>query len=266
MDRPSLPALGGDFKLLNFEFGSPVSDDLSPLLATPVGPAPAHDTTRIESPYVPRAIRSHPSSPSPFRSGFARYTVESVINTPGAPVMKDLDSFTDGTGAGSFADFGDGDEEYTPSILVAHPIPYNATIQAWRMDVSASNAPLVPFADLPDDPQQMEALESAEALLEEFAINVEEEPEEVEDDYAYDTSFNGGIGTHTTPATPIILVPPMSAPVEMTPRVMKRARSSSPASQASRRARPRSLSSIGGGLPSDLTALPPWRSTYPFKD
>ncbi|KAG6841280.1 hypothetical protein C0991_000258 [Blastosporella zonata] len=201
-----------------------------------MGPAPAHDTTRIESPY----------------------TVESVITTPGAPVMKDLDSFTDGTGAGSFPDFfpEDADEEFTPAALVAHPNcgPYNPFIQAWRMDVSASNAPLVSIADLPEDPLETEALESTEALLEEFVIAESEKPEHV---YGGDNEDVGG-GTRMALVPPSNPPPPMSTPVAMTPRAMKRARSRSPASQSPRHVRSRSLLSIAG-FPSDLTALPPWR-------
>ncbi|KAG6907367.1 hypothetical protein DXG01_009188 [Tephrocybe rancida] len=285
MDSHELPALGGDFELLNFDLyvptlslyptasltslflvnsGSFSSDDLSPLLATPVGPAPAHDTAWIESPYVTPPARFTLSSSFSLYSGYTRYTVESVVGAPGAPILKDLDSFTDGTGAGSFADFVDEDEDFTHGILVSHPEPYNASIQAWRMDVSASNpnAPLVPFADLPDDPLQTEALESAEALLGGFAFDAETNELEDVDEHS-DVDVGGGVELRTP--TPCNLVPPISAPIMMTPRVTKRARPRSTASQSPRRVRSRSLSSIRG-LPSDLTAQPPWRLTHPFKD
>ncbi|KAG6889141.1 hypothetical protein C0995_003501 [Termitomyces sp. Mi166 len=265
---------------------TPENDELSPLLATPVAPLPAHDTTRIESPY---ATLTSSLSPSPTRlhSGFNTYEFGGVLETPGAPAMKDFDCFTEGTGAGSFADFVDEDDanELALGALVAHPEPYNPntiSIMAWIEDVrithqssqpnAESNAPWVGYADLPEDPLHMEALEATEAMLEDFNIDVEAVSEESGDMNGDDNGDGDGdvsvsVGDSVDPRipSPINLIPPMSAPpTAMTPRVMKRARSRS-ASQNSRRVRSRSLSSIHG-LPRDLTTLPPWRSTRPFKD
>lgn len=70
------------------------------------------------------------------------YQEEDVIPMPSAPQLKDLDSFTDGTGAGSF-DFlsshpGDLfpplDEEYL-AALYAHPADCTESINTWRQGV-----------------------------------------------------------------------------------------------------------------------------------
>ncbi|KAH0581315.1 hypothetical protein J132_07387 [Termitomyces sp. J132] len=243
----------------------PTHDELSPLLATPVALPPAHDTTRIEF------------------SGFDTYEVKGVIEIPGAPVMKDLDSFTEGTGAGSFADLIDQDDsdKLVLGTLLAHPEPCNpnTSIMAWIEDVrithqtsesiAEGNAPWVGCVDLPEDPLHMEALEATEALLEDFIIDADaEDPGDMSgDDNGDDDSvdINVSVGDRRIPS-PSYLVPPMSAPpTAMTPRLMKRARSRSPASQTSRHVRSKSLSRIHS-LPRDLTALPPWRSNHPFKD
>ncbi|KAG6812898.1 hypothetical protein H0H92_015633 [Tricholoma furcatifolium] len=254
--------------------GTPPNDEPSPLLATPVAGTMAPQT-RIESPYVTRSCFPERSSPNFLPSGWDAYAVESVIKTPNAPMMKDLDSFTDGTGAGSFADFIDEEEEEDDALVQdafysqQQPHNFNSDIESWRKKVDSSsegNAPWVGCTDLPEDPLHTEAIQQTEALLGGIGLNAETTSDAVqgegdEDSIAIDDGDDGSdIGPDRPSASS--LVPPMSAPATltfealmMTPRVMKRARSQSPASQLSRHVRTRSPSSF-----------PPWRLPHPFKD
>lgn len=208
------------------------------------------------------------------------------METPGAPVIKDLDSFTEGTGAGSFADFVDEDDanELNLGTLVAHPEPSNpnALIMAWLEDVPITgpfsdpiteiNAPRASHTALPEDSRQREALERTGALLRSFSIDGDEDGNEedfrdmdsddVGDDHVNVTLSVDGSARLRIPS-PSNLVSSMSTPLAvMTPRAMKRARSQSPASQASRHVRSKSLSSIHG-LP---RGLPPWRTNHFAED
>ncbi|KAG6887525.1 hypothetical protein C0992_011951 [Termitomyces sp. T32_za158] len=263
-ERPTYDDDAEFFNFLQVAFDpvTPENHELSPLLATPISRPPVYDTTRIQS------------------SGFSTYEVEveGVLETPGAPMVKDLDSFTDGTGAGSFADFVDENDanELALGTLVAHPEPRNpnTSIIAWLEDVritrqfsdpiAESNAPWVSYADLPEDPRQTEALERTGALLEDFSIDGDDEDSGDMDsdnngDGDVNISLNVGGSAGSRIPSPSKLVSSISTPLAaLTPRAMKRARSRSLTSQTSRHVRSRSLSSIHG-LPHGLVALPPWR-------
>ena len=267
--------------LSSFDSVNPENDELSPLLATPVAAPPAHDTTRIESPYVFMFLLSMSTSSNQPDSGFTTYEVQDVIETPGAPVIKDLDSFTEGTGAGSFADFVDEDDaNELAGTLLAHPEPCNpnTSIMAWIEDVrithqssepiAESNTPWVGCADLPEDPLHTEALETTEALLGDFNIDADAEGSGNigGDDDGDDDNVDASVSVGPRIPSPSNLVPPISTSLTaITPRVMKRARSRSPGSQTSRRVRSGSVSSIHS-LPRDFTALPPWRSNHHLEE
>ncbi|KAG6849523.1 hypothetical protein H0H93_007773 [Arthromyces matolae] len=248
-----------------------VRDELpSPLLATPL--YPVRDAARIQSQYVSSSTLNS-LSPINSHSGFNTYAIQGVMETPGAPVVKDLDSFTEGTYTGSFADLLDENDtnELPLGSLVAHPESYNPnmSIMAWREgvettthqspDPSENNAPWVGYAELPEDPLHTEALEEAGAMFWGIAIDEQEAADEDENDNSVDDERPGPSSINSIP------VPPSSAPVGlMTPRVSKRARSRSPAGHSSRYVRSKSLTSLSA-LP-DVTALPPWRSKQPFED
>jgi len=233
---------GLDLRSFPIEFDESPTTAVStlPRLTTPL--PPAEDTTRIEF---------HTSDWNAERD---------AIQPPEAPVMKDLDSFTEGTGKGSFDSILDeaaGDE----GDLVYHPDDANLlalglldpsvshSIEMWREEVSGHSvgAPSLGVTDLPEDPIDREAVEAAESLLD--VINLGSE--ELED-----------METVNDSRRMPLYVSMSSAPVTATtPRVMKRARSRSPTSQCSRRirrARSKSLSSIC--LSTELSSLPPWRT------
>ncbi|GLB42180.1 hypothetical protein LshimejAT787_1101950 [Lyophyllum shimeji] len=185
-----------------------------------------------------------------------------AIQPPAAPVMKDLDSFTEGTGKGSFESVideaaGDGgdlfnhpdDTNFAALGLLPELDPsLSHAIEMWREEVSGYGlgAPNPGIADLPEDPIEREAIDAAESLLDVINLGSEELEDVVND----------------PPRRPLYHISLSSAPLTATtPRVMKRARSRSPTSQCSRRirrARSKSLSSIC--LSTELTKVPPWRA------
>ncbi|KAF5379156.1 hypothetical protein D9615_006068 [Tricholomella constricta] len=190
-----------------------------PRLTTPL--PSAEDTTRIEFPT-------------------SEWNVDrEAMQPPAAPMMKDLDSFTDGTGKGSLESILDeapnerGDLMYHPDESLGF-IPeldpsISHSIEMWREEVSGydASAPSLGVADLPEDPIEREAMEAAESLLD--GVKLDNEPR------IMPVFNNVSMGSAPLTAT--------------TPRVMKRARSRSPTSQCSRRirrARSKSLSSICG--------------------
>lgn len=173
---------------------------------------------------------------------------------PKAPLLKDYDSFTEGTGKGSFESLLEdypreqGELFYHPNSLELLPPSEPAiplSIETWREQVSGH---LLETDQNPEDgvihlgipsPQDMDAAYTFEPSL-------------VSDD------VGGGVDyVPHSPASPSVL----SA---STPRAVKRSRSGSP--EPSRRIRPRarskSLSSIKSltfHILGGLTSAPPWR-------
>ncbi|KAF8069094.1 hypothetical protein FPV67DRAFT_1105599 [Lyophyllum atratum] len=229
---------GLDLKSFPLEFDESPSSDIStlPLLTTPL--PPAEDMTWIQH---------HTPDWNAEQEG---------LHPPAAPVMKDLDSFTEGTGKGSFDSLLDEAASYEGDLL-HHPDDYSLhalgfpdldpsmsdSIEQWREEVSGYGlaAPSLGVTDLPEDLMEREAMEEAESMLDIFNLGSEELDDTVNDMSSYDASISSAPLTTAT-----------------TPRVMKRARSRSPTSQCSRRirrARSKSLSSI-----CELTNVPPWRA------
>jgi len=180
-----------------------------------------------------------------------------AVPYPAAPVMKDYDSFTEGTGKGSF-DYLDEAEEY--GELVCHPETspdalglrlaadpsLRRDINIWLQGVPTTvSAPTMGITDLPDDPADVAALETAESLLDGISLGSGELDDTIADDRQLSTCN----------------LPINARAMAMTPRVMKRARSRSPNSQASRRIRrPRSRSLSSLSFYTDHANLPPWRT------
>ncbi|KAG5636581.1 hypothetical protein H0H81_007552 [Sphagnurus paluster] len=203
----------------------PLDFEESPETVTPDLPTPlpwTEDTTRIDVHTAAWDVDQDDIDENP---------------TPSAPVMKDLDSFTEGTGRGSFDSVLD--EPFLEGDLFCHPqepqMVSRLSIDAWRREIVGSpvGAPSMGPASLPEDPIDAEAMETAESLLDGFNFESEELEDVVQNEPLYNnTMYN--VSARSALAT------------ASTPCVMKRARPGSPGSQCSRRIRPRSksLSSI----------------------
>ncbi|RDB27797.1 hypothetical protein Hypma_002157 [Hypsizygus marmoreus] len=166
------------------------------------------------------------------------------IRTPLAPEIKDMESFSQGTGVGSFEDLLDagpidGDLFYHPpensgslGLLPEFDSDVSLSIKTWREEVYANAPPSVQIGvtDLPEDDIDREALDAANSLS---GIKLEHQDQEA-------AAADDGLSMEHCIPTPTSMI------ASTAPRVTKRARSRTP--DESRRTRPRprsqSLSSI----------------------
>lgn len=192
------------------------------------------------------------------------------ISAPGAPLLKDYDSFSAGTG-GSFAALPDisqeaGDLFYHPDTLglsQAQPDDSNLSIEMWREDV---------FDNTLDPPPQ--EVSTRPTPLDLFLWTAHDDTLSVIDldiqagDYYDEGDDYSSMSGDDTPELSPDLAPAVPSVVTSAPLgASKRARSRSP--EPSRRirirARSHSLSSIksyGQHICEGLASAPPWRVTH----